>query len=141
MSDRTSTEYIVVHCSATHPGMDIGRDEIDRWHKDRGWSGIGYHYVIRRDGILESGRRIGAKGAHARGYNHKSVGVCMVGGVDRYNDPQDNFTDRQWNQLRTTLSELRAAFPDAKIIGHNEISAKACPSFDVQVWLRIEGFI
>lgn len=132
-------EYIVIHCSATPPSMDIGWREIDRWHRQRGWLKGGYHYVIRRDGTREPGRAETEPGAHARGYNSKSIGICMVGGIkggdrqDRdFNEPENNFTEDQWAALFLLLAELLHRYPDAKIIGHNEVSSKACPSFDVQ---------
>ena len=79
---------LVIHCAATKPNMDIGRDEIDSWHKARGWSGIGYHYVIRRDGRIESGRPVEQAGAHASGYNANSIGICLVGGINHNGKPE-----------------------------------------------------
>lgn len=134
---RNRTDYIVIHCSATPPSMDIGVTEIDRWHRARGWLKVGYHFVIKRDGTVETGRALDAPGAHAKGYNHKSVGICMIGGVtetDRTR-PSNNFTPEQWGALRSKVVEVLEVHPEAKVIGHNEISAKACPSFDVQQWL------
>ena len=73
MSERKDTDYIVIHCSATKPSMDhVDAKEIDRWHRQRGWRKIGYHWVIRRDGIVEEGRELGEVGAHARGFNWKT---------------------------------------------------------------------
>lgn len=138
---RKTTDLIVVHCSATKPTMDVGVKEIDRWHRARGFLEIGYHYIIRRDGSLETGRNIDDAGAHARGYNHRSIGVCMVGGVHetkmqgRWPAPDDNFTEDQWTTLEDLLKNLRNDYPEISIIGHNEISSKACPSFDVQEYL------
>src|SRR5690606_114532 len=73
---------LVIHCAATTPLMDIGAKEIDVWHKQRGWSKIGYHFVIRRNGVIEKGRDISEVGAHVEGYNKNSIGICMVGGID-----------------------------------------------------------
>lgn len=123
---------IFIHCSATPPKMDIGADEIRKWHKKRGWSDIGYHYVIRRNGAFELGRDIDLIGAHVKGHNTGSIGVCMVGGVDDNNAAQDNFTGEQWSELITALKVLKKHYPQATIHGHNEFAAKACPSFDVQ---------
>jgi len=128
-------EYIIIHCSATPPSMDIGAPEIDQWHRQRGWRGIGYHYVIRRDGTRESGRPETRAGAHAHGYNTKSLGICMVGGIDEDGNPENNFTEDQWGALFQLIYELLDRYPTAKIIGHNEVSNKACPSFDVQTWV------
>ena len=134
---RKSTNFIVVHCAATSPSMDIGAKEIDRWHRQRGWLGIGYHFVIRRNGTVEEGRHIDKAGAHAVNYNNKSVGVCLVGGVkEDKKTPEANFTNEQYKALVALLKRLKEKYPSAKIIGHNEIAAKACPSFNVQSWLK-----
>ncbi len=136
MADRKRTNLIVIHCADTYPDMDIGRKEIDQWHRKKAWLMIGYHYVIRRDGTVEVGRPPNAPGAHAYGYNDVSVGICMVGGKSRETDgPENNFTDAQWEALEVLCSQVKSLFPEATIVGHNEISKKACPSFDVQVWL------
>jgi hypothetical protein len=78
-------ERIVVHTAATPEGRDIGAQEIDRWHRQRGWRMIGYHYVIRLDGTVEEGRDETIPGAHARGYNRTSIGICLIGGMDASN--------------------------------------------------------
>ena len=135
MQPRAKTDYIVVHCSATKPSMDIGSEKIRDWHvNERGWRDIGYHKVIRRNGEIEDGRDSRDSGAHAAGYNSKSVGVCMVGGMAEDNSAENNFTDKQWTTLLDLIKQLKVEYPDAKIIGHNEISEKECPSFDVQKW-------
>ena len=115
--------------------MDIGLTEIRKWHvQDNGWRDVGYHYIIRRNGEVELGRSIRDTGAHAAGYNHKSVSVCMVGGMAEDNSAENNFTPHQWVALIIEIKKLSEMYPDAKIIGHNEISEKECPSFDVQKW-------
>lgn len=136
MSIRQATNFIVIHCSATPPNMDIGRDEIDEWHKDRGWSGIGYHFVIRRNGDIEIGRPHATVGAHARGFNGSSVSVCIVGGVSKLQDPEDNFTDDQWTTLAYLVVALHVHYPTAEVLGHRDLPnvAKACPSFDAPAW-------
>jgi N-acetylmuramoyl-L-alanine amidase len=131
---RKSTEYIVVHCAATPPSMDIGVSEIDRWHRARGWVGVGYHFVVRRDGTLEKGRDIDAVGAHVKGYNNKSVGICLVGGVmeEDKKTPEDNFTQNQFDTVTALLKKLHDMYPESKIVGHRELDAgKACPCFDL----------
>lgn len=135
-------EYIIIHCSATPPDMDIGARDIDRWHRQRGWLGIGYHWVIRRDGTLEQGRKENVAGAHTQGYNSKSIGVCLVGGINNNEDkePADNFTENQQDMLLFLLGQLTERYPDAKVIGHNKVNKhKACPSFDVDAWLKDVG--
>jgi len=135
--ERTKTSYIVIHCSATPPDMDIGKDEIDRWHKERGFREIGYHAVIRRNGGVERGRWERIPGAHVKGYNSRSIAVCMVGGIDEHGQPEDNFTAAQWSALLDLISYWHGNYPKAKIVGHRELdSGKACPSFDVQEWKK-----
>lgn len=131
-----NVEYIVVHCSATRPSQDIDADTIDQWHKERGFDSIGYHYVIKRNGQIELGRSEDQQGAHALGYNHNSLGVCLVGGVkqDDYQAAENNFTDEQWQSFEKLISDLEEKYLGVKLIGHNEISKKFCPSFDVQQW-------
>lgn len=116
--------------------MDIGAAEIERWHRARGFFGIGYHYVIRRNGQLEKGRPLEKAGAHAEGYNANSIGICLVGGIDDKGKPQNNFTDAQWTELKRLVSELTEKYGALKIIGHNEVAHKACPSFSVPKWLK-----
>ena len=135
MEPRSSTDYIVIHCAATKPSMDIGADTIRDWHVNgNGWRDIGYHLVIKRNGDVEKGRDINDSGAHAAGYNSKSIGLCLVGGMAEDNSAEDNFTAQQWTSLLATVKELEVDYPSAKVIGHNEISEKECPSFDVQKW-------
>ena len=135
MEPRKSTDYIVIHCAATKASMDIGLTEIRKWHvQDNGWRDVGYHYIIRRNGEVELGRSIRDTGAHAAGYNHKSVSVCMVGGMAEDNSAENNFTAQQWTALLDLVKQLKSNYPDADVIGHIEISEKECPSFDVQKW-------
>ncbi|NJL53780.1 lysozyme [bacterium] len=133
---------IVVHCSATPVGMDIGVAEITDWHKKRGFTTIGYHFVIRRDGTVETGRPVATPGAHALGANSDSIGICLVGGVDA-NDKMKadaNFTLNQYGALVALLSNLCKDYGIDKkdIIGHRDVlgAAKACPCFDVQALLE-----
>jgi len=138
---RKQTDYIIIHCAATRPSMDTDAKEIDRWHRSRGFLKIGYHYVIKRDGVIEDGRRMEEVGAHCKKYNWRSVGICMIGGVeeDDINAPEDNFTDDQWAALYILVQDLMGEYPMAKVIGHNEVSSKFCPSFNVQLWLQNNG--
>ena len=123
---------IIIHCSATKEGADFNAADIDRWHKKRGWSGIGYHYVIKLDGTIEKGRSINRWGAHTKGYNKYSYGVCYIGGLDKNGKPKDTRTDAQKESLRKLMSELKSIHKDAEISGHNEFSSKACPCFNVK---------
>ncbi len=123
---------IIIHCSATKASQDIGAEQIDAWHKKLGWSGIGYHFVIRRSGETEKGRDIEAVGAHCKGQNKHSVGICLVGGIDASGRAENNFTAEQFAGLRRLVSELKQQYPNASVHGHNEFAAKDCPCFDVR---------
>ena len=132
-----SVEYLIVHCSATRESQDLGAEEIRGWHLKRGWLDIGYHFVIRRDGTVETGRPTTRPGAHARGFNHLSLGICLVGGVESDGrTPEANFTHAQWEALEELLLELLEEFPCAAVIGHRDLPnvSKACPSFDTIAW-------
>lgn len=138
MKTRRKTKIIIVHCSATPPRMDVGVTEIRRWHIKRGFSAEGYHFVIRRDGTLEHGREAGKIGAHTRGHNHESIGICLIGGVDDDNRPENNFTDAQFETLDSLISALHIVWPEAEVRGHRDFdSGKDCPSFAVEDWLRL----
>ena len=146
---RPRTDYIVVHCSATRTGQDIGAADIDRWHRDRGWSRIGYHFVIRLDGAVEAGRELDAVGAHCKGHNRVSVGVCLVGGLSLDGGSAMTFTPAQLDSLRVLLSRLKNHYPTAQVLGHRDLSPdvdgdgvverhewmKDCPCMDVRHWL------
>ena len=136
MAKRKDTDHIIIHCSATPETMDIGAKDIDRWHRQRGWRKIGYHYVIRRNGDIEQGRELDEIGAHCRGLNATSVGVCLVGGVDSEGEPESNFTDNQWASLEECINDLLLPYSHAEVCGHNKYSSKACPSFDVDEWWK-----
>ena len=135
-------DEIVIHCSATRARADIGAREIRQWHvQGRGWRDIGYHFVIRRGGLIEAGRPIDQAGSHVAGRNAGSIGLCLAGGLDDNLKPAANFTPEQWAALKDKLIELSAAFPEARILGHRDFPgvAKACPCFDVRAWLAKEG--
>lgn len=132
-------EYIVVHCAATTEDQDIGAAEIRGWHLQRGWLDIGYHKVIRRNGVVEDGRPLTQPGAHARGYNHRSWGICLVGGVESDNKtPEANFTHAQWESLERVIRDMKAEAPSAELVGHCDLPGvqKACPCFNVHRWWR-----
>lgn len=125
-------DKIIIHCSATKANQDIGVAEIDEWHKKRGWAGIGYHFVIRRNGKIEKGRPLEAIGAHCKGQNKNSIGICLAGGININGEPENNFTPAQFQSLRKLVADLKNNFPQATIHGHNEFANKACPCFNVQ---------
>ena len=124
---------IIVHCSATAEGIDYTVADITRWHKARGFTTIGYHYVVYRDGSIHVGRDINMVGAHCTGHNAHSIGVCYIGGCAADGKtPKDTRTDAQKQSLITLLKALRRLYPGATIHGHREFAAKACPSFDAR---------
>ncbi len=124
---------IIIHCSATPEGRKVTTDQIDRWHKERGFKKIGYHYVIYLDGSIHEGRKEEEIGAHTVGHNTNSIGICYVGGCAKDGrTPKDTRTDAQKNALCGLLSELVKKYPNASIHGHREFANKACPCFDVQ---------
>jgi len=126
-------EKIILHCAATKEGHDIKTETIRSWHvKGNGWSDIGYHYVIELDGSVHDGRPIQRSGAHTRGHNATSIGVCYIGGIDKNKAPKDTRNEAQRKAMDELIDSLRGEYPGATIHGHNEFAAKACPSFDVQ---------
>lgn len=126
-------DQIIWHCSATPEGRDVKIDEIRNWHvKGRGWSDIGYHYVIELDGSVRMGRPLIRTGAHVQGRNSSSIGICYVGGTDKKGKAKDTRTQAQKDALYRLTAELLQRFPGATVHGHNEFAAKACPSFDVR---------
>lgn len=131
---RTKPPYgIIIHCAATPHGMDIGFSEIDRWHKDRGWRGCGYHKIIRTSGMVEDGRSIAPfeQGAHCIGRNDY-IGICWVGGMT----DDDKIYNRQYKVLRQLCLDYMAAFGFTvdDIHGHNEFANKACPQIDMKAF-------
>jgi N-acetylmuramoyl-L-alanine amidase len=124
---------IIFHCSATEDGKDYTVDQIRRWHTSppRNWRDIGYHYVIYRDGSIHEGRPIDQQGAHTRGENADSIGICYIGGV-RDGKATDTMTMRQEIAWLKLVHSLRTVFGPMTIHGHNEYANKACPSFIVK---------
>ena len=123
---------IIIHCSATTEGKDFTVEDIDRWHRQRGFNGIGYHFVIYRDGSIHAGRSKRQIGAHCKGHNTISIGICYIGGLSTDGKPKDTRTAAQKASLRALVEQLQEEFPLATVHGHNECAAKACPCFDVQ---------
>ena len=128
---RTINE-IIIHCSATVEGKDFTVKDIDRWHQQRGFKMVGYHYVIRLDGTIEQGRPLEQAGAHCKGHNTHSIGICYIGGLDTDGKPKDTRTKAQRDMLWALVKSLKVKYPKATIHGHNEFANKACPCFDVR---------
>ena len=120
---------IVVHYSAVRPDQSSSAAQIDTWHRQRGFHlGIGYHYVVRRDGQIETGRPEYMVGAHCVNHNAHSIGVCYEGGLDIRGEPADTRTDAQRKALRTLLEQLHRRYPRALIVGHHDLNPKKeCP--------------
>jgi hypothetical protein len=148
---RLNTDYIIIHCSATPPSEDLSVHDIRDLHAGPkgsyirwagkmvecfGWRDVGYHHVITRSGKLEMGRPTLTVGAHAKGYNSNSVGICLVGGVNIAGEPDCNFTRAQWQQLEKLVYSCKVMYREAQVIGHRDLPGvtKACPSFDVVSW-------
>ena len=125
---------IIIHCTATPEGREHNVADIRRWHLKRGFSDIGYHYLIHINGKIEVGRPLHRIGAHTSGENTGSIGVCYVGGMDKdMKKAKDTRTQAQKDSLVKLLHELIYKYnKDMTIHGHNEFANKACPSFNVQ---------
>jgi hypothetical protein len=148
MTIRAYTDLIVVHCSATKPSMDhVNEDEIRQWHLDRGWSDAGYNIVIPRKptdddhGLIEIARPLDVQGAHVAGYNHRSLGICLVGGMAEDGSDEDNFLDEQLSALETALLFCLAYAPKALIRNHRSLDPrKTCPVMDAEAWAAARGY-
>lgn len=137
-SKRTISE-IIVHCTASPEGKEMTVEDIRNYHKAKGWSDIGYHYVVYLDGTIHTGRDIDIAGAHCQGHNQHSIGVCYVGGLANIKGvpysklpAKDTRTDAQKKSLVKLLKELKQLYPKAKIYGHRDFASKDCPSFDAE---------
>lgn len=127
--------HIVVHCSATPEGRRHNAEDLRRWHKQKGWSDIGYHHVVLLDGSVEPGRPESVAGAHVAGHNSNSIGVVYIGGVAKDSlAPKDTRTQAQKSALLKLLKQLKAKYPSAQILGHRDFKgvAKACPCFNAK---------
>ena len=123
---------IIIHCSAVRPDQDSSAAQIDTWHRRRGWKlGIGYHYVVRRNGEIEPGRPEYMIGAHCRNHNAHSLGICYEGGLDIRGQPADTRTEAQKTSMRQLLENLHQRYPRALIVGHHDLNPlKACPCIE-----------
>lgn len=146
-------DTIIVHCTATRPewwsekSAEEKVNEVRKWHTDpapqgRGWSDIGYHFLIDRPGTIVEGRPIASAGAHAKGHNSSSIGISLFGGHGggTYDNFSDNFTPEQDRALRELIGRLRSEYPEiTRVIGHNDVTnSKTCPTFKVAQWLNSE---
>lgn len=142
-----TADAIIIHCSATRNGHDFRASDIDRWHREQGFAEIGYHYVIDLDGTIEVGRPLTMAGAHCKGWNKRSIGICYIGGLDANGMPADTRTHAQKVSLHNLVEQLMERFPSiTQVLGHRDTSpdrngdgkitpdewVKACPCFDVK---------
>lgn len=128
---KRSVTEIIIHCSATPEGRAVTVADIDSWHRQRGFKSIGYHYVVTLDGCVHQGRSENEIGAHCKGHNRHSIGICYVGGLEAGTmRPKDTRTERQRRALTDLVASLRARYPAAKVHSHSDFAAKACPCFD-----------
>ena len=138
---RTIT-LLVIHCSAVRPDQTSSAAQIDTWHRRQGWHlGIGYHYVVRRDGQIEPGRPEWMVGAHCKNHNAHSLGICYEGGLNARGQPDDTRTLAQKLAMVQLLEVLRRRYPKALIVGHHDLNPqKACPCFDaVKAYSQLNG--
>jgi N-acetylmuramoyl-L-alanine amidase len=129
--------HIVVHYSATFEDQNLTVKDIDAMHRARGWKGVGYHYVIRRDGVVEKGRPDNVVGAHVGGQNSGKIGICAIGGVNHATGPDvgvDNRTPAQIKAQIALIKTLLSRYPKAKVVGHRDLAPTQCPGFDVIPW-------
>lgn len=130
-------DTLVLHCSATPEGRDVTVEQIRKMHLKNGWVDIGYHYVIHLDGSIHLGRPLNQIGAHAAGHNTGSIGICYIGGMDKDNKKaMDTRTPAQQAALLELVQQHIRAFGPLKIYGHNQLSNKSCPCFDVPSWVQ-----
>jgi N-acetylmuramoyl-L-alanine amidase len=147
-------KFIAIHCADTTSTMDTDISDIDRWHRERGFSSVGYHYFIKRGGLIQHGRSVEQHGIHlfeasfeqgaqVEDYNRCSIGVCLAGGRGADGQAQNNFTAAQFASLVNLLTQLKEWFPNAVIQGHRDFPGvtKKCPSFDVRTWCKANFII
>lgn len=138
-----SVVYIVVHSSFTKPRQKVNKAFMERQHRLSGRLWVGYHYIIDRKGQIENGRSLDQVGAHAPGFDNKSIGICLAGGMDQEGNRADNFTKDQRENLMQLIAHLHRLYPKAIVVGHRDLpNAKTeCPSFDVKAFLKEAGYV
>ena len=135
---RTITE-IIIHCTATEAEQFVTIEQLDQWHKARGWKGCGYHCVIHQNGLISTGRPIAEIGAHCKGHNAHSIGIAYVGGLLN-GKPADTRTFEQIESMVSLIEALTQLFPTIIAVrGHNEYANKACPCFNVQTFCMVHN--
>lgn len=146
-------DLIVVHCSATREDRNFTEYDLEECHRRRGFNGTGYHFYIRKNGDIKTTRPVERIGAHAKGFNQHSIGVCYEGGLDCNGNPKDTRTQWQLHSLRVLLKVLTKDYPGARVCGHRDLSPdlnangeiepeewiKQCPCFDVATEMKTAG--
>ena len=139
-------DLIVIHCSATRADRDFTEADLDVCHRRRGFNGTGYHYYIRKSGVTVATRPETSVGAHVRGYNAHSIGICYEGGLDAKGRPCDTRTVAQRDAMAALLIDLLRRYPGSRVCGHRDLSPdrngngeiepeewiKQCPCFEVE---------
>ena len=129
-SCKRSISELIIHCTATFADQRVTVADITRWHKQRGWHTIGYHYLIDQAGNIFPGRPENQSGAHCLNHNAHSIGIAYCGGLDGNGNPADTRTPAQKAALIRLLTELKHRYPTAAIHSHRDFAPKACPCFD-----------
>jgi len=125
---------VFIHCSASDHAHHDSVKVMDQWHRARGWSGVGYHTFIRKDGVLEMGRDLERIPAAQSAHNPGSIAICLHG-LDI-----DKFTEAQFDTLREYCKEINEAYGgNVTFHGHREVAAKACPVFDYKAVLNLDA--
>ncbi len=130
-------KYLVLHYSATYADQDLDVNDIRKMHLARGFNDVGYHYIIKRDGTVQKGRPDSVVGAHVKGHNTGSIGICCIGGLERATGPNigvDNRTQAQKDATVLLVSDLLKKHPKAHVVGHKDLAPTQCPGFDVREW-------
>ena len=139
MSRRKETNYIVIHSTQTKPNADISIRNVDEWHRKRGLLKVGYHFFIKRDGIIEVGRNPNEIGAHIKEQDSTSISVCIAGGLNTRGVVAPDYVKEQIESLFVLIRTLKYMYSNAKVVGHRDLCETECPSFDVKEWWNINS--
>jgi len=139
MSRRKETNYIVIHSTHTKPNADISIRDVDEWHRKRGLLKVGYHFFIKRAGLIEVGRNPNEIGAHTKEYDINSISICLAGGLNTRGIVAPDYAKEQIESLFVLIRTLKYMYSNAKVVGHRDLSETECPSFDVKGWWNINS--
>lgn len=130
-----NVKKIIVHCADTKVNQSFDITDVDQWHKQRGFSMVGYHYYIKLDGTIQEGRNLEQVGAHCKGQNSDSIGICFEGGKNSDGSKWDSPLSAQLDSWHTLYQYLCLMFGNLPLKGHYEYSEKSCPNFDIDEFL------